>query len=119
SLVEMRRSGWILPKLGRVFTYYNQLAHPAGTTVWAAGVWAYPLAEMFAEALGVDLGPGGRLPVTRALRVPGHPSVFAVGDVAAAEDPDGTLYPQLAPVAIQQGRHAARQIQRQRRGDDL
>jgi len=77
---------------------------------------------MFAEALHVDLGPGGRLPVTRALHVshvPGHPSVFAVGDVAAAEDPDGTLHPQLAPVAIQQGSHAAEQIQRQHRGDDL
>ncbi|MFB6230202.1 MAG: NAD(P)/FAD-dependent oxidoreductase, partial [Salinibacter sp.] len=39
----------------------------AGTTVWAAGVRAHPLAETFAEALGVDLGPGGRLPVTRSL----------------------------------------------------
>ncbi len=91
----------------------------AGTTVWAAGVRAHPLAETFAEALDVDLGPAGRLPVTRALHVPDHPSVFAVGDVAAATDSDGTLYPQLAPVAIQQGQHAARQIQRQRRGDDL
>lgn len=85
----------------------------------AVGVRVHPLAEMFAEALHVDLGPGGRLPVTRALHVPGHPSVSAVGDVAAAEDPDGTLHPQLAPVAIQQGSHAAEQIQRQHRGGDL
>jgi NADH dehydrogenase FAD-containing subunit len=39
--------------------------------------------------------------------------------VAAAEDPDGTLYPQLAPVAIQQGQHAAQQIERQHHGDSL
>ncbi len=88
----------------------------AGTTVWAAGVRAHPLAETIAAALDVDLGPAGRLPVTDALHVKGHPSVFAVGDVAAARDADGALYPQLAPVAIQQGQHAAEQIQRQLRG---
>lgn len=91
----------------------------AGTTVWAAGVRAHPLAEQFAEALDVDLGPGGRLPVTRTLHVPDHPHIFAVGDVAAARDADGALYPQLAPVAIQQGVHAAEQIQRRHRGDSL
>jgi NADH dehydrogenase len=84
----------------------------AGTTVWAAGVRAHPLAETLAAALDVDLAPGGRLPVTDALRVDGRPSVYAAGDVAAARDDDGALYPQLAPVAIQQGRHAARQIRR-------
>lgn len=91
----------------------------AGTTVWAAGVRAHPLAETVAEALDEDLGPAGRLPVTRSLHVPNHPSILAVGDVAAAEDPDGALYPQLAPVAIQQGQHAAQQIQRQHRGERL
>jgi NADH dehydrogenase len=84
----------------------------AGTTVWAAGVRAHPLAETVAEALGVAPGPAGRLPVTRSLHVPDHPSVFAVGDVAGAHDEDDALYPQLAPVAIQQGRHVGRQIRR-------
>lgn len=85
----------------------------AGTTVWAAGVRAHPLAETLAEAVGVTPGPAGRLPVTRALHVSDHPSIFAVGDVAAARTADGDLYPQLAPVAIQQGRHAARQVRHQ------
>lgn len=88
----------------------------AGTTVWAAGVRAHPLAETLAEALDVEPGPAGRLPVTEALHVPGIPSVFAVGDLAAARDDEGALYPQLAPVAIQQGKHAAQQVRRQLRG---
>jgi NADH dehydrogenase len=91
----------------------------AGTTVWAAGVRAHPLAETVAEALGVAPGPGGRLPVSEALHVPDHPSVFAVGDVAAARSDGQSLYPQLAPVAIQQGRHAARQVRRRLDGDSL
>jgi NADH dehydrogenase len=88
----------------------------AGTVVWAAGVRAHPLAETMAEALDVDLDRGGRLPVTRALHVPEHPSIYAAGDVAGARNEDGELYPQLAPVAIQQGKHVARQIRRQLQG---
>jgi NADH dehydrogenase len=87
----------------------------AGTVVWAAGIRAHPLAETVADALDVDLARGGRLPVTRALHVPDRPSLYAVGDVAGARDEGGSLYPQLAPVAIQQGTHVARQIQRQLR----
>ena len=87
----------------------------AGTVVWAAGVRAHPLAETMADALDVDLAPGGRLPVTRALHVPDRPTLYAIGDVAGARDEDDSLYPQLAPVAIQQGAHVGRQIQRQLR----
>jgi NADH dehydrogenase len=42
--------------------------------------------------------------------VAGHPGVWAIGDVAAARDRRGDLLPQLAPVAMQAGRHVARQI---------
>jgi NADH dehydrogenase len=47
--------------------------------------------------------------VTPDLSVPGHPEVFAVGDLAAVVQ-DGQLLPGVAQVAIQQGRHAARVI---------
>jgi NADH dehydrogenase len=46
------------------------------------------------------------------LRVPAHPEVFVIGDLAAAHDRSGRPYPQLAPVAVQGGRHVARQIGR-------
>jgi NADH dehydrogenase len=91
---------------------------PAGVVVWAAGVRASPLAEM----LGVELTKGGRIVVNTDLSVPGHPEVMAIGDIAASparaiSGTEGTtMLPQVAPVAIQGGRHAARQIVRRLTG---
>jgi NADH dehydrogenase len=89
----------------------EQLA--AHTLVWAAGVRANPLAA----ALGVPVGRAGRIVVGPDLRVDGHRAAFAIGDVAAiphhgADD----LLPMLAPVAMQSGRHAAREIVRAQHG---
>jgi len=75
---------------------------------WAAGVTASPLAR----TLGVDLDRVGRVLVRPDLTVPGHPEAFVVGDLAAVLDENGKSLPGLAPVAIQQGRHAARNILR-------
>jgi NADH dehydrogenase len=85
---------------------------PAATTLWAAGVEASPLAR----SLGVELDRAGRVNVQPDLTVPGHPEVFVIGDLAALRDKDGKLLPGVAPVAIQQGRHAARSILRASRG---
>lgn len=79
---------------------------PAGTCVWAAGVQAEPLGRL----LGLETGRAGRIVVGPDLRVPGQPDVFAIGDIAAATDDDGQLLPQLAPVAMQQGRYVARLV---------
>ncbi len=84
---------------------------PAHTLVWAAGVAASPLAAR----LGVEVGRGGRIDVMDDLSIPGRPDAYAVGDVANIGGPDGML-PQLAPVAQQSGRHAARQIVRRIEG---
>jgi NADH dehydrogenase len=83
-------------------------ALPCQTLVWAAGVRANPLADV----LGLEQGRGGRIAVGADLRVPGRPDVWAIGDIAAATDGKGQLLPQLAPVAMQAGRHVARQISR-------
>lgn len=91
---------------------------PAGVVVWAAGVRAHPLAE----SLGVELTKGGRIVVNADLTVPGHPDVFAIGDIAATPanrvpGSDGTaMLPQVAQPAIQGGRHAGRQIVRRLEG---
>ncbi|CAN5119819.1 NAD(P)/FAD-dependent oxidoreductase [soil metagenome] len=77
----------------------------AHTLVWTAGVRANPLAA----ALGAATGAGGRVVVDADLQVPGMPGVFAVGDMAV---PGVGVLPQLAPAAMQSGRHAARQIER-------
>jgi NADH dehydrogenase len=85
---------------------------PTHTLVWAAGVQASPLADM----VGAEQSRGGQVIVEEDLSLPDHPNVFIVGDMAAIEgEADGWL-PQLAQVAIQSGRHAAKQIQRQTDG---
>ncbi|HEX9260175.1 MAG TPA: NAD(P)/FAD-dependent oxidoreductase [Acidimicrobiales bacterium] len=76
------------------------------TVVWAAGVQASPLAT----SLPVERTRGGRLVVAPDLSLPGHPEVFAIGDVAASPDGGGGVLPQVAQVAMQGGRHAAAQI---------
>jgi NADH dehydrogenase len=86
---------------------------PARTLVWTAGVEATPLAR----TLGVEAGPGGRIVVNPDLTVPGHPEVFAVGDVAACPAPGGNSLPGVAQVAIQGGRHAGRMIRAQLDGE--
>jgi NADH dehydrogenase len=85
---------------------------PTRTLVWTAGIKANPLAV----SLRVPLDRSGRVPVEADLSLPGHPEVWVVGDLAAAHDPGGGLYPQLAPVAMQQARHVARQMLRRRNG---
>jgi NADH:ubiquinone reductase (H+-translocating) len=81
---------------------------PSQTLVWAAGVRASPLAA----ALDLPTGRGGRVTVAADLSVPGRDRTWAVGDIAEAAGPGGRPLPQLAPVAMQAGRHVARQIRR-------
>ncbi len=79
----------------------------AETVVWAAGVRGAPLAE----ALGVALGRGARVKVTPQLTIPGIDNVFIVGDMAYLEGyRPGVAYPMVAPVAVQMGEQAARNI---------
>jgi len=84
----------------------------ARTVVWCAGVRANPIAD----SLGLARTRLGEIVVNKDLSVPGHPEVFVVGDLAAATDRAGRPYPQLAPVAMQGARHAARSIMRRVRG---
>ena len=61
----------------------------------------------------LEQGRGGRIVVGPDLRVPGRDGVWAIGDIAAAHrPPTASCCPQLAPVAMQAGRHVARQIAR-------
>lgn len=79
---------------------------PTETLIWAAGIRAHPLVE----ELGLELERGYRVKVEDDLRLPGKPYAFVTGDMSAAKDAEGTMYPQVAQVAIQQGKHAAKQI---------
>ncbi len=87
----------------------------ARTVLWAAGVAASPLAR----ALGVPLDRAGRVQVQPDLSIPGHPEVFVAGDLALALQEDGKPVPGLAPAAIQEGRHVAKSMLRNLRGEAI
>ncbi len=88
---------------------------PTRTVIWAAGVAASPLGK----SLGVALDRAGRVIVNTDLSVPGAAEVFVIGDLAAILRPDGTPVPGLAPAAMQEGRHAGRNVMRAIRGEPL
>jgi len=79
----------------------------AQTAVWAAGVTASRLAAALAAESGGEVDRAGRLLVRPDLTVPGNPDVLALGDMVQVE---GVRLPGVAPVAMQQGRYAARAI---------
>jgi NADH dehydrogenase len=79
----------------------------ARNVFWAAGVKASGLAS----SLRAPMDRSGRVLVEADLSVQGHPEIFVVGDLAAARSGAGFV-PGLAPAAIQEGRHAARNIVR-------
>lgn len=83
----------------------------AGTIVWTAGVRGGDLGGK----LAAQLGRSGRVPVNRNLQLEGHPEVFVIGDLGGFEE-KGQQLPMLAPVAIQEGRRAARNIGLMARG---
>ncbi|MDP3073749.1 MAG: NAD(P)/FAD-dependent oxidoreductase [Opitutaceae bacterium] len=86
----------------------------ADNVIWAAGVGAAPITRRLA---GVELDRGGSIRVLPDLSVPGHPAVFALGDAAALTDVNGLLVPGVAQAAMQMGRHAARTIARELKGE--
>ncbi len=78
------------------------------TVLWAAGVAASPLGA----TMGAPLDRAGRVRITPELTIPGVATVFVIGDLATMEGPTGRPLPGVAQVAIQMGRHAARNIVR-------
>ena len=91
---------------------------PACVIVWAAGVHASPLARLLADASDGGVDGAGRLEVEPDLTVPGHPEVFAIGDMITIRRRDGqpAPLPGVAPAAMQQGRYAARVVRRRLQG---
>jgi NADH dehydrogenase len=85
---------------------------PSRTVVWAAGVTASRLGARLAELTGAESDRAGRVAVEADLTLPGYPEVFALGDMVRVRGPDGAavVLPGVAPVAMQQGRYAAKVV---------
>jgi NADH dehydrogenase len=80
---------------------------PAHTLVWGAGLQG----NAIVRSLGIELQGGYRIGVGPDLTVPGHPEVYAVGDIAAIADAKGgDVLPQLGSVAQQSGQRAGHNI---------
>jgi NADH dehydrogenase len=75
----------------------------AETILWAAGVSANSLTQK----LGAELDRAGRVKVGPDLSLPGHPEVFAIGDMAMVLQADGKPVPGVSPAAMQMARHVA------------
>ena len=79
---------------------------PADTTVWAAGVKGVPAMDLLHLPI-----TRGRIDVTSTLQVTGYENIWAIGDIAGVVGSNGVPLPMVAPVAMQQGRFLAKQIQ--------
>jgi len=100
------RTGVMVKDVGPEGVHVGDELIPARAIVWAAGNAASPLAK----SLGAELDRAGRVKVNEDLTVPGHPDVFAIGDMALFTYQGGKPLPGVCPVAMQMGRHAARNI---------
>src|SRR5664279_557549 len=77
----------------------------ARTRIWAAGVQASPLAKMLAEKTGAETDRAGRVTVNADCSLPGHPEVFAVGDMVLLNKLPGVAQP-----AMQEGKYVGKLI---------
>jgi NADH dehydrogenase len=81
--------------------------------IWAAGIKANTLPGIPETAIT----HGGRLAVDRYNQVAAMEGIFAIGDLAYMEEPDFPKgHPQVAQTAIQQGKHLAKNLKRELKG---
>jgi NADH dehydrogenase len=92
---------------------------PTRTIIWAAGVTASAMARTLGELTGAELDRAGRVAVEPDLTLPGHPEVFAIGDMVRVRQTDGSVVtmPGVAPVAMQQGRYVGKMIKARLQGE--
>jgi len=87
---------------------------PCRVKIWAAG----NNASFVGKTLRAPVDRVGRVIVNDDLTIPGHPEVQVIGDLANFSHQTGQPLPGISPVAMQQGRHAARNILRMIRGQN-
>jgi NADH dehydrogenase len=107
--VEVRVNSFVT-KVERDGVWVGDEKIRARTAFWAAGNKASSLGKY----LDAPLDNAGRVKVNDDLSVPGHPEVFAIGDLATFQQ-DGRMVPWVAPAANQQGAFAAKSIIRDTR----
>ena len=92
---------------------------PTRTVLWAAGVKASAMGKALEQRAGATLDRVGRVMVEPDLSIPGHPSIFVVGDLANFSHQGDKPLPGVAPVAMKEGEYIAKLIQARLRGATL
>jgi NADH dehydrogenase len=87
---------------------------PCRVKIWAAG----NNASFVGKTLGVPVDRVGRVMVNDDLTIPNHPDVQVIGDLANFPHQTGHPLPGVSPVAMQEGRHAARNVLMMIDGDE-
>jgi len=82
------------------------------TRIWAAGVAASPLATLLARSSGASTDRAGRIEVNPDCSLPGHPEVFAIGDMVSLNK-----LPGIAQPAMQEGKYVGKLIKSRLSGD--
>ncbi|UCD65096.1 MAG: NAD(P)/FAD-dependent oxidoreductase [Candidatus Zixiibacteriota bacterium] len=91
----------------------------ARTILWAAGVKTSSLSQALTKGQPELLDSSGRVVVNSHLNIAGHKEIFVVGDLANFSYQTGEPLSGLAPVAMQQGKYAARLIKARLKGKNL
>jgi NADH dehydrogenase len=100
------RTGARATKLSEEGVQVNGEFIPCRVKIWAAG----NTASFVGKTLGAPVDRVGRVIVNDDLTVPGHPEVQVIGDLANFPHQTGKPLPGISPVAMQEGRHAARNV---------
>jgi NADH:ubiquinone reductase (H+-translocating) len=100
------RTGARATKLSEAGVQVNGEFIPCRVKIWAAG----NNASFVGKTLGAPVDRVGRVIVNDDLTIPGHPEVQVIGDLANFPHQTGQPLPGISPVAMQQGRHAARNV---------
>lgn len=121
SLMVDIRLGAVMKKyVDRTVIFSDGSNLPATLLIWTAGVTAVPIRiEGVPEPV---TGRGKRFLTDGYCRVKGLEDVYAIGDISLMPDADPAFpqgHPQLAQVAIQQGRLVARNLSRMARAASI
>jgi NADH:ubiquinone reductase (H+-translocating) len=111
--VELRLETKVSEITGQSVNTKEGTVLPTDTVIWTAGVRGDPMAELW----GLPTTTGGTIQVLPTLQLADHPEVYVIGDLAHVEN-NGRQLPMIAPVAIQQGTTAARNILRLMKGEN-
>ncbi len=100
------RTGVYATNLSEAGLYVGDEFIPCRVKIWAAG----NNASFVGKTLGIPIDRVGRVLVNNDLTIPGHPEIQVIGDLANFSHQSGEPLPGVSPVAMQQGRHAARNV---------